>query len=78
MAARNSGMFHAVMSIATIAFIAILLTGCEILTPSEQAQLDAYEKTRACVDSLWRADSLHATVWRIPACEYVHSPLINF
>ena len=40
-------MFHAVMSIATIAFIAILLTGCEILTPSEQAQLDAYEKTRA-------------------------------
>lgn len=59
----------------TLLILLIALTaigyGCNLpVTPQERDQLDEYELVKVCLDSLWRADSTHANVWRIPACKF--------
>lgn len=56
---------------ALLTALAFLTYGCNLpVTPQEQTQIDEYQRVKVCLDSLWRADSTHANVWRIPACKF--------
>lgn len=51
--------------------LGIALTACEMpLNEQQRAELRKYEEQRACLDSLWRLDSVNASVARIPACKF--------